>query len=190
MEGGIDLQRGLPELPEGLVEPTPVAGLGIYLTAISLIVLTALLFGWLAWRWLRRRGARDGRRTELPPKREAEEALRQLQQEAARLPAAELALRLSATVRRCVDRLWHTSLTRQTWHEHWSEQGDGLKALPGHLAEAFGQLLADCNSLKFEPVEIAMEQKQELLRRASDLLSRLPPRPAAAPPETRALARG
>lgn len=178
-QGGIDIQKGLPGLPEGLAEPTEVVGIGGYVTAAVIVVLlVAILVGLGIW-WAKRFGGRDPDGAGLPPKREAEEALRRLQSNLETLKTSQFALELSAVVRRCADRIWQTDLSHQTWHEHWSENGSGLAALPGKDGELLAQLLADCDALKFEPLEIPPSQKSNLLSRASDLIARFPARAGA-----------
>lgn len=171
---GIDMQKGLPGLPEGLVEPAEVVGRGIYLVAggIALVLAAGLIF--LSLRWVRQMVA--ARKVRLSPKKVVEEGLRGLQREAGQVSAAELALRLSALLRSHVDRLWQTQLSQQTWHEHWSADGSGLAALPQAQGEVLAQLLADCNALKFEPLEITQADKEALLRRAREWVATFPSR--------------
>lgn len=182
-QSGIDMQRGLPELPEGLLEPVEVTGMAVGLVelALAVVLLAALMV--LALRWARARRDRRARGPALPPKREAEEALRSLQRDAGSLSAAGFALRLSAVVRRCVDRTWNTGLTCQTWHEHWAQNGDGIPKLPGEEGDRLAHLLADCNALKFEPLDISLQEKEELMRRAFGLIAALSSPPPAAIPQ-------
>jgi hypothetical protein len=182
-QGGIDIQKGLPGLPEGLADPFQIAGGGAYLiAAIAVAVLAVVLVVLLIW-WAKRSRAQGPDGPKLPPKREAEEALERLQASLQTLRTSELAVQLSAVLRRCADRIWHTQLSQQTWHEHWSENGSGLAALPGKEGELLAQLLADCNALEFEPLETSSKEKEELLMRASDLIARFPAR-AAPPPKS------